>query len=55
MRQAYVEEFRTEILESRQSLDTLLRSFIYFVNDPDAVARGEVPECWRQAVAQGRI
>ena len=55
MRQSYVDNFPTELLAPQQSLDTWMRSFLYFINDPAALARGEVPGCWREAVAQGLI
>ena len=55
MRQSYVDNFPTELLAPQQSLDTWLNSFRHFVTDPAAIARGEVPGCWREAIAQGLI
>ena len=55
MRESYVNDFPTELLGPHQSLDTWLKDFRHYVNDPAAVARGEVPSCWQEAVAQGLI
>ena len=52
MRQGYVDDLQ---LKPHQSLDTWLRSFRHFVNDPAAIKQGEIPGCWREAVAQGLI
>ena len=52
MRQRYIKDWPDQ---HEHSLDGWYDDFTTFAKDPEALAAGEVPYCWKQALAQGLL